>query len=224
MLKEQNPLNLIVHVSFHKNSDGKITQRGSGLSVDIDKLNEKILNEADTILYDLGLYDLLNKFGNTEVSGSYLLKLMTWRDLDIYLDSEKIDNETFFELGREISIKLNPSKMSFRNELIGRTPHLPKGLYWGVHTTLFDQKWKIDIWAVHPKEIRQKQSGVEDLMSKIDNYNRQSILELKNQLHSHPLYRKTFFSVDIYDAVLKDKVTSLDQFKEWLYLKKKIKL
>lgn len=194
------------------------------MSVDLDKLNEKILTEADTILYELGLYDLLKKFGNTQVSGSYLLKLMTWRDLDIYLDSESIDNETFFELGKEISIKLNPSKMSFRNELIGRTMHLPKGLYWGIHTNLFDQKWKIDIWAIDSEDIKQKQRGVEDLKSKIDENKRQSILELKNQLHSHPLYRKTFFSVDIYDAVLNDKVTSLEQFKEWIYQKEKIKI
>lgn len=194
------------------------------MSLDLDTLNEIILNEADEILYEFGLYDSLKKFGNPQVSGSYLLKLMTWRDLDIYLESESIDNETFFELGKEISIKLNPSKMSFRNELIGKTPHLPKGLYWGVHTNHFDQKWKIDIWAIDSEEVKQKQSGVEELMFKIDNYKRRSILELKNQLHSHPLYRKTFFSVDIYDAVLNDKITSLEQFKEWLYKKKEIKI
>lgn len=33
--------------------------------------------------------------------------------------------------------------MSFRNELVGETAHLPNGLYWGVHTKLFDQKWKL---------------------------------------------------------------------------------
>ncbi len=199
-------------------------QGGVGLNLDLEKLNEKILKEADEILYELGLNDSLKKFGNPYVSGSYLLKLMTWRDLDIYLESEAMDNETFFELGKEISIKLHPSKMSFRNELIGNTPHLPKGLYWGVHTNFFDQKWKIDIWAINSEEVKQKQSGVEKLKSKIDKYNRQSILELKNQLHSHPLYRKIVFSIDIYDAVLNNKITTLEQFKEWLYKKKEIKI
>jgi hypothetical protein len=199
-------------------------QGGVVLNLDLHKLNEKILKEADEILYEFGLYDSLKKFGNPQVSGSYLLKLMTWRDLDIYLESETIDNETFFELGKEITMKLNPSKMSFRNELIGKTPHLPKGLYWGVHTKLFDQQWKIDIWAIDSEEVKQKQGGVEELKSKIDKYKRQSILELKNQLHSHPLYRKTFFSVDIYDAVLNDKIISIQQFKEWLYIKKEIQI
>jgi hypothetical protein len=194
------------------------------LTLDLDELNRKILNEADEILYGFGLYETLKKFGKPQVSGSYLLKLMTWRDLDIYLESDSINIDTFFDLGKEISTKLNPSKMSFRNELISRTLHLPKGLYWGVQTNLFDQKWKIDIWAINSEEVNQKQSVVEELKSQIDNFKRKTILELKNQLHIHPLYRKTFFSVDIYDAVLNDKITSLEQFKDWLFKNKEIEI
>lgn len=197
-------------------------QGGVILSLDLDELNKKILNEADEILYQFGLYDTLKKFGNPYVSGSYLLKLMTWRDLDIYLESDSIDTDTFFDLGKEISNKINPYKMSFRNELIGKTPHLPKGLYWGIHTNLFDQKWKIDIWVIDFKEVKRKQSVVEDVKIKMDNCNRKSILELKNILHSHPLYRKKFFSIDIYNAVLDDKIVSIEQFKEWLCTKKGI--
>ncbi len=66
----------------------------------------------------------------------------------------------FFELGKDISIRLTPSKMSFRNELIGKTHHLPNGLYWGVHTYLFGHQWKIDIWAIGSEEIKQKQKKI----------------------------------------------------------------
>ncbi|WP_282139199.1 hypothetical protein [Rossellomorea aquimaris] len=194
------------------------------MSLKLNELNQEILNEAEEILYGLELFDILKKYGNPIVSGSYLLKLMTWRDLDIYLETDSIGTEDFFSLGKEISTKLNPSKMSFRNELIGKTPHLPKGLYWGVHTNLFNQQWKIDIWAVESEEVKQKQSGIEEIQFKIDNPKRQLILELKSHLHRHSLYRKTFFSVDIYDAVLNYDITSLEQFKEWLYINKEIKL
>lgn len=114
--------------------------------------------------------------------------------------------------------------MSFRNELIGKTPHLPKGLYWGVHSFLFDQNWKIDIWAIDSKELKEKQSVIEKIKHKVNHDNRLTILKLKNQLHNHPLYRKTFFSVDIYDAVLEDKITSSEQFKEWIYSTKDIEI
>lgn len=194
------------------------------MSLVLDELNNKILDEAEQILYEFGLYDSLMKFGNPHVSGSYLMKLMTWRDLDIYLEMDSIDTDTFFELGKEISTKLNPSKMSFRNELIGKTQHLPIGLYWGVHTNLFNQKWKIDIWAIDSETVNQKQSEVEGMKVKIDKSKRNIILELKNILHNHPLYRKTFFSIDIYDAVLNDEIISLEKFKEWLFKKKKIEI
>lgn len=194
------------------------------LSIDLEKLNTEILDEASEILYTLGLYDSLKKYGNPQVSGSYSLKLMTWRDLDIYLDSDTLNNDIFFELGKEISIKLKPSKMNFRNELIGKTSHLPSGLYWGVHTNFFGHQWKIDIWAIGSEEIKKKLNDVEETKKKLDNIKRKSILELKNNLHSHPKYRKVFFSTDIYQSVINDNIESLNQFDDWLFEKKGIKL
>ena len=41
--------------------------------------------EADNLLIETGLMDLLRHRGSVHVSGSYALRLMTWRDLDIYL-------------------------------------------------------------------------------------------------------------------------------------------
>ncbi|MGE7692386.1 hypothetical protein ACQKMI_24840 [Lysinibacillus sp. NPDC097214] len=194
------------------------------MSIDLEKLNSDILDEANEILYKLGLYDALKKYGNPQVSGSYSLKLMTWRDLDIYLETDTSNNDNFFELGKEISIKLKPTKMSFRNELIGKTPHLPNGLFWGVHTNLFGHQWKIDIWAIGSEEVKKKQNDVEEIKIQLDDIKRKSILELKKQLHSHPKYRKAFFSVDIYQSVINDNIESLSQFEEWLSRKSGIKL
>ncbi|UOQ84662.1 hypothetical protein [Gracilibacillus salinarum] len=101
------------------------------MSLELEVLNKEISNEAYDILYENGFYDLLRKFGNPQISGSYFLQLMTWRDLDIYLESESINVTTFFELGKEITDMMNPAKMIFRNELMGNTPGLPNGLYWG---------------------------------------------------------------------------------------------
>lgn len=41
------------------------------MDVDLETLNETILDEANEILYTLGLYDALKKLGNPQVSGSY---------------------------------------------------------------------------------------------------------------------------------------------------------
>ena len=193
------------------------------MSIDLEKLNTAILDEANEILYTLGLYDSLKKYGNPQVSGSYSLKLMTWRDLDIYLESDTSNNDSFFELGKEISIKLKPSKMIFRNEFIGKTPHLPNGLYWGIYSVLNGQQWKIDIWAIDSEEIQKKQNDVEEIKKQLDNNKRKSILELKSELHSHSKYRKEFFSIDIYQSVINDHVETIHQFDEWVLNKRGIK-
>ncbi|MCW4019941.1 MAG: hypothetical protein NWF14_01745, partial [Candidatus Bathyarchaeota archaeon] len=89
---------------------------------ELENLNSAIISEANTILHDYGLLDILGKYGNPILQGSYSLNLMTWRDLDILLEMEEINIKDFFALGLEIATKLKPRRMSFRNELVGKTP------------------------------------------------------------------------------------------------------
>jgi hypothetical protein len=48
--------------------------------------------------------------------GSYVLGLMTWRDLDIHVVREDLDVRTFFDLGGEIAGLMKPHRMHFRDE------------------------------------------------------------------------------------------------------------
>ncbi|KKO51712.1 hypothetical protein [Paenibacillus sp. DMB20] len=63
---------------------------------DLNELSFEIKNEAEEILYEHGLMRILERFGKIFVSGSYFLDLMTWRDLDIYLEGDNMNIETFF--------------------------------------------------------------------------------------------------------------------------------
>jgi hypothetical protein len=96
-------------------------------------INLNIKREADAILYEKGLINILHSFGTPYVHGSYLLDLMTWRDLDIYLQADDISIPDFFVLGERICSLFSPVKMSFRNELKAKTKGLPTGLYWGIY-------------------------------------------------------------------------------------------
>ncbi|KKO51713.1 hypothetical protein XI25_23465 [Paenibacillus sp. DMB20] len=66
------------------------------------------------------------------------------------------------------------------------------------------------------KILLKKQREVHELKSQINGVQRMAILKLKNNLDGHPLYRKKFFSVDIYNAVIQDNIFSVDNFREWL--------
>ena len=182
-----------------------------------EKANSVLVSEANTILHDHGLLEILGKYGKPIVQGSYALNLMTWRDLDIHLGYEHVDLKKFFSLGLEIAAKLKPRRMSFRNELESETPGLPKGLYWRVYTKLsFPGIWKIDIWAMDSKQSTLFAERFEDLKSKITETNRPAILGIKSHFCEHPEYRKKFFSMDIYKAVVEDNVRSVEEFAERL--------
>ncbi len=185
---------------------------------ELEKLNSTIMNEANKILYDQGLLEILGKYGTPVLTGSYVLELMTWRDLDIYLESNDMTEVRFFELGRDIALCLKPRRMQYRNEFVGKTPGLPLGLYWGIYITGLDfpEEWKIDIWALDSQEMELCQEEFDDLRSRISIDDRPAILTIKHQFCQYSEYQRSFSSVDVYRAVIEEDIKSIEEFARWL--------
>lgn len=183
----------------------------------LQSLNIHIKREADEILYKKGLIDILKSFGTPYLHGSYFLDLMTWRDLDIYLQADTMEKADFFALGGKICTLLNPVKMSFRNELLSKTPGLPIGLYWGIY--LGNEKagaWKIDIWAVDTAQCELLIDFGKAIKQKLTPSTVIRILDIKSQCWTDPEYRRTFSSLDIYTAVLQKNIRDIEGFKTYL--------
>ena len=179
--------------------------------------NELIKKEADEILSKKGLLSILNLFGTAHISGSYALNLMTWRDLDVYLEVENMSTTDFFLLGQKIEAIFNPIKMSFRNEIIANTKGLPHGLYWGIY--LGNERsgdWKIDIWAVKPLEYERLLTYCTAIQKKLTPEKSFQILKIKSQCWQDPDYRRSYTSSDIYTAVLEKNISTIDDFKKYL--------
>ena len=188
---------------------------------DLILLNEQLHEEADDILDKKGLRKILDRYGILHVTGSYSLGLMTWRDLDIYLEAEGLAEQTFFELGKDIDSLLRPVKMSFRNERIAKTKGLPVGLYWGIY--LGDEKkgsWKIDLWALSDKECEERLRFCNQIAKRITPESKMKILEIKSVCWTDPLYRKFYTSNDIYTAVLEKHAHDVESFR--IYLQNKL--
>jgi len=184
-------------------------------------LNEQIRREADDILDARGLRKILSDYGVVHPTGSYSLGLMTWRDLDIYLETDDLNETRFFDLGNQINSVLKAVKMSFRNERIAKTKGLPVGLYWGIY--LGDERkgaWKIDVWALGKEECKARLKFCNDLAAKISADARIKILEIKSHCWTDPHYRKFYTSNDIYTAVLDNQAHDLGSFK--IYLQNKL--
>jgi len=187
------------------------------MSNDLRELNLLIKQEADEILYGKGLVDILSPFGKPHVHGSYSLDLMTWRDLDIYLEADTLSETEFFAIGEHICKAFSPVKMSFRNERKAKTPGLPNGLYWGIY--LGNERagaWKIDIWTVSAMECHRLLKYGDSIKQKLDEEAIQRILEIKSACRNDAGYRRSYSSSDIYTAVLEEKVASVEEFRKYV--------
>lgn len=187
----------------------------------IPDINQLIKSEADDILYRQELFSMLSRYGVPYITGSYVLSLMTWRDLDIYVQKEDMSEVEFFQLGAEMNRHFHPVKMSYRNERIAQTQELPTGLYWGVYFgNERKDAWKIDIWAVDEKECRKLLKYCDDVAVKLNPLSKQTILTIKSRCWQDPEYRRSYTSKDIYAAVLDHGITNLEEFK--IYLQKRL--
>jgi len=187
------------------------------MNKDLVHSNLLLKHEANGLLFEKGLFNILSACGTPHLSGSYALDLMTWRDLDIYLQTDHLTMNDFFALGAAIANAFEPVKMSFRNELLAQTPGLPTGLYWGVY--LGNEKagaWKMDIWAVSTPECERLLEYCSGIQQKLTPEVVLPILDIKSQCWQDPAYRRIYSSTDIYDAVLLHNVRDIDEFKKYL--------
>src|ERR1051325_12227183 len=77
--------------------------RGTMLSdEDLEAQERSLRAEADALLRRYGVLGTLRRFGTPHIIGSYAMRLMTWRDLDIYLEMPSCETTSFLELGCEV--------------------------------------------------------------------------------------------------------------------------
>jgi hypothetical protein len=142
--------------------------------------DDELHAEADRIL-NSELRSILSSYGDVHVVGSYVLRLMTWRDLDIHIVRDAPDCEGFFEVGVKLAKLLRPHRMHYRDETTVQTSGLPHGLYWGVY--LGDERsgaWKVDIWATGAAGFEQTNAFRKRIESKLTPDTRRTIMLIKS--------------------------------------------
>lgn len=185
-----------------------------------------IKNQAHEILFTHKLESTLKNFGIVYVLGSYELDLMIWKDLDISVQVKQIDVKDIFALIRECSIILDPGEVKYTNYDFVPSSHGSQGIYvqfkeCHIGSVIWD---KIDIIIGTEKQIAIQISRNKYWKDKIIPQNKKPIIKIKREMYTNPLYRKQIQSVDIYSAVINEKIADFSQFKLWCKNKKNIDL
>ena len=179
--------------------------------------NARLCAEADTMLTETGLGELLHEAGY-ELVGSYTMGTMTWCDLDFERTEEPPDWNRHWSWGQ----KLAQNAWIWRLACIDgyrdpRNPDSEGGLYWGLRLDYpkGGSIWKLDLWTARLAEFEDGWRKRAAWMSKLTDDTRYHILEIKNAVWDSAEYLNSLLSVHIYEAVLDYGVRGLDEFRVW---------
>ncbi len=178
--------------------------------------DEALRKEADIILDKSGIEKVLLK-NDFHPVGSYVMKTMTWRDVDFERYDENPDCDTQWELGKELA-QLEWVWNLHCNDAY-KDPRTPgsSGLYWGIKVTEPESGniWRIDLWTARREEFERIAPNRNTWYSKINDNTRFTILSIKDKLKDFPELQRTYLSSRVYQAVLEHGIKNIEEFRSW---------
>lgn len=174
----------------------------------------RIRLEADSLLKEQGIENLLRRFGDVIYTGSYALDLMVWNDIDLYLvpkpntDWTQCASDVCAALVARADVDTVRIEKSFWRQI----PVLPRGIYIGVKIPAPDYPlpWKLDIWMVDEATRASNKKLVDDILARLDASKKELIVRSKAALITPAGRTPSHTSVHVYQAVLEKGLTCVD--------------
>ncbi|MCH5315149.1 MAG: hypothetical protein J1E81_04490 [Eubacterium sp.] len=170
------------------------------------------LEQANHILYDLGLLNELNKYGKSHIIGSYRMDLMAWNDLDIDVENDSMSLSKLHHLTNFILDNFKPTWYEAKEEI---NEQGNKVWFQGFEFYLDNELWNVDIWFLDKIAINRGEKYCNDITEKVKNNEnlKTAIIEIKQELIYRNLYSfDKYTSLDVYDAVINKGITNIDDF------------
>jgi hypothetical protein len=173
----------------------------------------KLRKEAEFILDQLKVREIVHPYSKTVPTGSYYLDVMAYPDIDLYIRKLSIDQ--LFEIGCQLA----KSELVFRVEFEkSNDPRLPGGLYLKPRITFgeWGRPWKIDIWSLDEKVIEQQMKPMQHFKRKMTAQLQEQIIRYKlsilTGLNRTPMYSGYF----IYKAFIDEGIKDFQHVTEYL--------
>lgn len=189
------------------------------------KESKKIKAQADKILKESGIIEILKDYGEVKIGGGYALDVMLRPDLDLLVITKKHDWNKVIDIQSKIMRLKYFRDFNFANwiDFEDRTVTLMKGYYFQLWIPIGDQLWKMDIWLITPEYDRtfELTEYFKKLLDReTDDRKRIAILEIKEAMKENDKYAKGIDGKFIYKAVLENGVTNVEDFDKFLRTQK----
>ncbi len=171
--------------------------------------------QADKMLEQTELLVTLAKFGELlPISGSYSYGLMVYPDIDLEVLCVTINKVLFADIVAELVKNKWVRKVSTADNVNFESQHSgrPKGYWLGLEIPFENDRWGLDCWFQEKDSTDTKPDPYKTALSHISQEKRDAVLSIKYHLIYNGLYGKSYFSNDVYDAVLKNDITTWEEF------------
>jgi hypothetical protein len=161
--------------------------------------------EADVVLRQLRLYEILRPHGRIVPTGSYYLDVMVYPDIELYLS--KVSVEELFAIGGQLAACETVCQVVFERST---QDDLPGGLYLKPRIAYGDwgRPWKVDIWSLDNTVIDSKMVDMHRFQRKMTAELRERILGYKcsimTESHRTPMYSGYYICKAFLDEGLTD--------------------
>ena len=174
--------------------------------------SQKIRENADRILYEYGLLDMLRPLGTLHVIGSYRMDMMAWNDLDIDIENDTMNLDNLYQLTASILKAFHPSWYEAKEE---RTSEGKTVWFHGFEAVVGGELWNVDLWFFDRETIEAAEQYCDDIVRAASAVQKERIIMIKQELMKRGLYSfEKFHSIDVYRAVLDRNIQNTDEFLE----------
>ncbi|WP_026782742.1 hypothetical protein [Pleomorphomonas koreensis] len=179
--------------------------------------------EADALLRDLQLEDMLRPLGRPVRVGSSAMGPMVRRDIDITVVCRTLDEHALGQLAdlaaRLMQCTASVESVRFRNDAgqWNKEPEkYPDGFYLGLTVRAgTGEPWTLDIWLVGQPARQPDLRHLESLLPRIGDDHRRAILEIKHALAGRPASTDAIPSILVYEAVVDHHIRTIAAFDRW---------
>ncbi len=171
--------------------------------MDLIKKSENLKIDADQVIAQSKIKELLGRLGLVTFVGSYALDLLYRPDIDIFVQSSKCFRQKAVELTKVFLDSDFFQTVGFADWSIKQPPNGVTGFYWELIHFSDKYQWKFDVWYTAIEDIKTIEVTkriAEKLKEKPEA--RQQILQLKDKYFDGIKYRDGMNGIKIYEQVL----------------------
>jgi hypothetical protein len=169
--------------------------------------------EADVVMREVRLNEIIAPYGAVQPQGSYSLDLMMYPDIDLFIPPVSLDE--LFAIGAQLAASELVTQVKFQK---WAPEGLPGGRYAQARVRHGDwgREWKLDIWSVDEAVARRQLSEQESFKRKLTPALREQILRYKHSILNKDHRTPVFSGYFIYKAFLDEGMTDFDEVTRYL--------